>query len=116
MRYALDACVTRQLERALQSHGAVVVWLGGRPAIQDPDILQGSIAQDCVLITGDTDFGELVFKQGRTAIGVVLVRCATANAAQIEDVVRRILALPNGGRGAFTTLDKKRSRSRPIPG
>lgn len=64
MRFAIDACVPAQLGDALRSLGADVVSGEGRPAMPDDEVLAGAFARDRVLITTDTDFGELVFRDG----------------------------------------------------
>jgi predicted nuclease of predicted toxin-antitoxin system len=40
----------------------------------DSEVLQHAQATQAVLLTGDKDFGELVFRKGATAGGVVLLR------------------------------------------
>ena len=62
-----------QLADALTALGADVVSGAGRPGMPDEEVLGGALARDRVLITADKDFGELVFRRGQAAIGVVLL-------------------------------------------
>ncbi len=44
------------------------------PGAEDDEILQEARYHDCILITNDKDFGELVFRQKRSTAGVILIR------------------------------------------
>ena len=44
------------------------------PGIGDEEVLEGANKSGALLMTGDKDFGELVFRQGRVTSGVVLLR------------------------------------------
>jgi predicted nuclease of predicted toxin-antitoxin system len=46
------------------------------PGTTDDRVLAIAQAQARLLITGDTDFGEIVFRQGRVSAGVLLLRLA----------------------------------------
>ena len=71
MQFAIDACVPAQLAAGLRTLGADVTLASGRPAMPDDEVLSGSVSHDRVLITSDKDFGELVFRDGKAAVGVV---------------------------------------------
>lgn len=116
MRFAIDACVPNQLAEALKAYGADVVSAAGRPAMPDDEVLSGALARDRVLITSDKDFGDLVFRDGHAAVGVVLIRFDLVSDAIVDATAQRILALQNYGRGWFTVLEPKQERARPMPG
>ena len=44
------------------------------PGISDEEVLHHANLGDRILLTADKDFGELIFRHGRTASGVVLIR------------------------------------------
>lgn len=115
MRFALDACVTMQLAAALRALGADVVSAVGRPATPDEEVIAGAFAQDRVLVTSDTDFGELVFRSRHAAVGIILLRYDFVAPPGVRRVADRIMALPAMGRGAFTVLEAEAMRSRPLP-
>lgn len=112
MRFSIDACVPAQLAAALQALGADVSSAAGRPAMPDEEILSGSFAQDRVLITSDKDFGELVFREGKSSAGVILIRFDIVSAALAEQTAKRIVALQDHGRGAFSALERTTVRTR----
>lgn len=81
----------------------------------DPEVLAGATQIDRVLITTDKDFGELVFRDRQAAAGVILIRFDIVGAEHTAAVARRILALPEAGRGAFSVLESDGQRIRPLP-
>lgn len=115
MRFAIDACVPAQLAEALAALGADVVAAAGRPAMPDEKVLDGAVAQGRVLITNDKDFGDLVFRDGHAAVGVVLIRFDIVSPALAEATALRISDLSQHGRGQFVLLERGGERWRPMP-
>lgn len=111
MRFAIDACVPEQLAEALRTLGADVVSAAGRPAMKDEDVLSGALARDRVLITSDKDFGDLVFRDGRAAVGVVLIRFDLVSAAATAATARRIVSLEDAARGWFVVMEASAARA-----
>lgn len=112
MRYSIDACVPEQLAKALRALGADVTSAAGRPATPDEVVLSGSVSRDRVLITSDKDFGDLVFRDGKSAVGVVLIRFDIVSAVLADETAKRILALENEGRALFAVLERATVRFR----
>lgn len=84
------------------------------PGLSDEIVLERARERSAVLITSDKDFGELVFRQGRVARGVVLLRLAglsaTAKAAHVSEVVS---AYGQEIQDAFTVVSPGTVRIRP---
>lgn len=78
----------------------------------DDEVLSGTVARDRVLITSDKDFGELVFRDGESAVGIVLIRFDIVSNALSEETAKRITALEDGGRGLFAVLERTNLRIR----
>lgn len=116
MRFAIEACVPAQLAVALRAFGADVMLASGRPGIPDDEVLSGSVSRDRVLITSDKDFGELVFRDGKAAVGVVLIRFDIVFDVLANETAKRILALEGEGRGVFAVLERTSVRIRHMPG
>lgn len=74
------------------------------------------MTRDRVLITSDKDFGDLVFRDGRGAVGIVLIRYDVVSQALADETARRIMSLPQHGRGLFAVLERGGERTRPMPG
>jgi predicted nuclease of predicted toxin-antitoxin system len=82
----------------------------------DDDLIQAAEAAGEVIITLDKDFGELVFRSGRTAAGVVLFRLPGADTLaiveRIGEVWPEVVAMMPG---RFITVEAHRIRERPMP-
>jgi len=115
MRFCIDHSVHGGLTRALLECGADLRSareLGAEAP--DSAILDFATADDRVLIAQDTDFGALVFNDRRACVGVVLIRFNIRSDQHAAETANRIKALPNGGRGAFVTMDLAGERSRSL--
>lgn len=94
--FVADENVEAAVVRRLRDDGHDVIWIAeADPGATDDRVLAITNAQARLLITADTDFGELVFRQGRASAGVVLLRLAglapDRKAAIVADVVREHL-------------------------
>ncbi len=114
MTFLADECVDRQIVDRLRLDGHEVAYVAEMsPGIVDEVVLLESRNSASVLITADTDFGELVFRQRQASMGVLLIRLwglgPDAKAAVVSGAVLR------HGRelaGAFTVLSPGNIRIR----
>ena len=75
MRYVADENVERQIVEALRHAGYEVEYIAETaPGATDPEVLEGANRESAVFITGDKDFGELVYRRRQQNSGVVLLR------------------------------------------
>ncbi len=75
MRYLADESVERQIVDALRRAEHDVDYIAElAPGAPDPDVLERANRESSVLITGDKDFGELVYRRRQQNSGVVLLR------------------------------------------
>src|SRR5205823_5708465 len=72
-----DESVDRPIVERLRHFGhqvyAIVEW---EPSITDEVVLQRANEAGALLLTADKDFGEMVFRQGSVALGIILIRLA----------------------------------------
>ena len=61
------------------------------PGISDDAVLDLTNRETALLLTADRDFGELVYRQGRTTSGIVLVRLAGLSPTRKADLVSTAL-------------------------
>lgn len=99
--FVADENVDSAIVRRLRDDGHDVVWIAqSEPGITDDRVLAIAEEQSRVLITGDTDFGELVFRQGRAKAGVLLLRLAglapDRKASIVSEVVSKYLPTLRG--------------------
>ena len=107
----VDSCVPAAVTLRLRADGHDVIAmpeLGADPG--DHAILQRAAAEDRALVTIDTDFGALVFRDGATRIGVLrlLPRQAAPQAERASELVKAHGA--HLAAGAFVTDDGDKVR------
>ena len=76
MRFLLDESAELRLAGFLreQGHDVTAVAVDYQASIKDDQVLAIGQAEGRILVTNDTDFGELVFKQRQSHAGVILFR------------------------------------------
>jgi predicted nuclease of predicted toxin-antitoxin system len=83
-----DESVDRQIVDRLRADGHSVQFVAELdPGVDDQAVLLKSREANAVLLTADKDFGELVFRQGLTQSGVVLIRLAGIAPERKADLV-----------------------------
>ena len=88
MRFLADENVDRLIVERLRKDGHEVLYvLEMEPGISDDEVLQRANQESALLLTADKDFGELVFRLGRIASGVVLIRLAGLSPQHKAEVV-----------------------------
>ena len=72
MRFLLDQSSNARLIPHLQQLGHDVIRVGREhpPGLPDAEVLRIAHAEGRILITGDRDFGELVFRERRSHMGL----------------------------------------------
>lgn len=88
MNILADESVDQPIVERLRADGHdVLAVVEMEPGLPDADVL--TLANQCgaLLLTADTDFGELVFRQHRLATGVVLIRLGGLSAVTKSAVV-----------------------------
>jgi predicted nuclease of predicted toxin-antitoxin system len=75
VRFVCDEGIDRSIVESLRTDGHEVFYVAeSLPSISDDEVLEQANVRAAVLVTADKDFGELVFRLGKTAAGVLLVR------------------------------------------
>lgn len=109
-----DECVDFYLITTLRTLGyqvdAVRELSRGAP---DSEVLRTAVLQDRVLLTEDLDYGTLVFRDGRPALGVLLLRLDGLTAPEKMQVLTEALSKIEL-EGYFTTLSPTRIRQRQL--
>ena len=84
MRLVADENVDRQIVDRLRAHGHDVLSIAEvEPGIDDDVVLLKARESGALLLTGDKDFGELVFRRRLLSSGVVLSASSACLAAVI---------------------------------
>jgi predicted nuclease of predicted toxin-antitoxin system len=69
--------VDQQIVKRLRQEGHSVSYVAEmEPGISDNKVLNLANQETAILLTADKDFGEMIFRQGKIATGVILFRLA----------------------------------------
>lgn len=93
MNLLADESVDAQIVERLRADGHDVPYVAEMsPSITDNEVLDRANADESPLVTGDKDFGELVFRLHRATYGVILIRLpglsSPLKAVIVSDAIR----------------------------
>ena len=116
MRFLADECCDEGLVSALRADGHDVLYvLASMRGATDDVILDRAYSEDRILLTEDKDFGELVYRLGRPARGVVLLRFDVIDRDQkVPRLLDLIARAEHRMPGAFVVLEVDKVRIRPL--
>ena len=114
MNLLADESVDRQIVDRLRQDGHAVRYIAEMtPGISDDRVLDLANQGASVLLTADKDFGELVFRQGRLTVGILLVRLAGLSPIRKAEVVASVVSQHSAElSGAFAVLAPRSFRIR----
>lgn len=117
MNLVADESVDHPIIARLRLDGHQVIAIAElSPSIPDDAVLLEANNRGALLVTGDKDFGELVFRQRRLHTGVVLIRLSglapAAKAVRVSAVFRDHAAELAG---AFSVITPRAVRIRRVP-
>lgn len=116
MRILADESVARDLVAWLRASGHDVLYAAeATPGESDLNWATRAQIESRIIITSDKDFGELVFRDGLTGYGVVLLRLdhlpVAESLARVQSVWSVVEAHPTG---RFLVITEKKIRVRPL--
>ena len=116
MLFLADENVSCFVVDRLRASGFDVTWIGEtRPGISDKDVLKAADADDCILITEDRDFGELVIRQRLEVRGMILLELDRLSNAMEADVVAEVVSTHvDKLLGNLVVIEPGRIRVRPL--
>lgn len=114
MNLLADESADGAVVERLRADGHDVVYVAEmRPGITDDEVLDGANRSESLLLTGDKDFGELVFRLHRVNLGVVLIRLSGLSPLPKARVVSEAIQAHGGEMvGAFTVISSGMIRIR----
>jgi len=117
MRFLANENVPGPVVAALRERGHDVVWIKeSMPGAEDPAVLALAQAEQRVMVTSDTDFGELAYRSRLPAqCGVVLIRLDWTEPDGDNQVVVAALTSRDNWAGLFAVVERDRVRLRPLP-
>lgn len=92
MKFLADEGVDKQIVDRLRQDGHTVRYVAEmEPGISDDEVLTIANQENAILLTADKDFGELIFRQGRISVGVILLRLAGLSQESKGDAVVSVI-------------------------
>jgi len=92
MKFLADESVDRPIVEKLRQDGHFVLYVAEmEPGISDDAVLDLANRESALLLTADKDFGELVFRQHRFMIGIVLIRLAGLSLLLKAEIVANMI-------------------------
>ena len=117
MNIVADENVEQEVVDRLRADGHTVVYVAElSPSISDDEVLDEANARSALLLTGDKDFGELVYRMGRVHAGVVLTRLAGVSSDGKAEIVSSLFRdSAHDLTGAFSVISPGSVRIRKPP-
>ena len=117
MRLLADENVPGPVVTALRGSGHDVFWAKESfPGADDVVILEIAQREQRVVVTSDTDFGELAFRSGLPAsCGVVLIRLDWTDPEADNHTIVTALSSRDDWSGIFAVVERDRVRVRALP-
>jgi predicted nuclease of predicted toxin-antitoxin system len=112
LKFTADENIDIQIIDNLRENGFEIFSISEDFAgITDDEVLEIANRNHSILLTGDKDFGELVFRQGRAAQGVVLIRLFGISQEEKAEIVSQVFCdYSDKFSGNFTVVGKKKIR------
>lgn len=116
MKFLADVNIERRVVLFLRSVGYDVLWIPEYDCrMADDDLLIVAVQEQRILITNDKDFGNLIYLQRKTAVGIVLFRIEDQNVrVKITILKNMLLRYQDKFPGHFVTLARKKIRFVPL--
>jgi predicted nuclease of predicted toxin-antitoxin system len=112
--YIADECFSGRVLRALRDAGFDVIRsVEINPSASDVEVLELAFSAGRILLTEDTDFGDLVVRSGLRTRGVVRLELnALSRQARAQRAVQALTQLGEGAWGAIVSIEPSRTRVR----
>ena len=92
MKFLVDECVGPTVAKWLKKNKYDTISIyDGLQGIDDDSVLDKAFSEDRILITSDTDFGEMVFKKKQQHYGVLLLRLVDERPSNKIHVLKTVL-------------------------
>lgn len=101
---------------ALRAHGYDTTWIReSSRSLPDLEVLAVARAEGRLLVTGDKDFGDLIFAQGQSAPnGVLLIRSTVGGSIELTARLLEVLATDLTWSNHFIVVSRDRVRVTPV--
>lgn len=92
MRFLVDECTGSKVAKWLRNANYEVFSVFNQArGMTDDEILTKAFVENWILITNDSDFGEMIFRERRTHHGIIFLRLDDERAANKIQVLEKLL-------------------------
>ena len=112
MKFLIDANLGRKFTGLIENAGHDAVFINDLlKNASDEDVLVLAERENRIVITGDKDFGELVFKSDKFSHGVIFIRTKSSDAEKMFEIVKDAL---DKSKGKFVIVREGQIRVREL--
>lgn len=94
MKFIVDENLGPRVAKWLREyqHDVISIYEEFR-GLDDDEILRKSVEENCILITNDKDFGEMIFREGKLYHGVIFLRLEDERSINVIKVLDPLLIM-----------------------
>lgn len=93
MKFLIDEDISPKLTNFLENLGHSATHIREiQISLEDYQILELSVTQESIVVTGDKDFGELVFRNKQSSKGIILLRLEDQTLQNTQKAVAWLLS------------------------
>lgn len=93
MKYLADVKIEKSIVDELRRMGYDIKWIAEvNRYLDDISIFKMTQKENCILLTSDKDFGEIVFRQRLITTGVILFRIKGQDASEKVRLLKKLLS------------------------
>ncbi len=116
-KFLANENVPGEVVESARQAGHDLAWIAeSSPGADDDAVLAFALAESRVLVTFDKGFGEMAFRQGKTATcGIILFRPRVRSPSYLAQFMLAVLGQTVDWEGKFTVAQEGRLRVVPLP-
>ena len=116
MTFLADENIPLEVVRQLREKGISILTLTQiARGSKDKEVIERAAKDNCIILTFDKDFGELVFRYRIKTYGIILLRITPRNPEYIADIIVKVLQDENLTlKGNFCVISDTKVRLIPL--
>ena len=91
MKFLIDECVSRLIFNFLKNYYDTKHVQDAISGVDDDEVLAVALAENRVIVTCDKDFGDLVFRDKKQHLGIILLRLNSTNPASQLVMLKKVI-------------------------
>lgn len=113
MRFLANENFTSVSVNQLKSIGVDIIWITEiSPGISDQEVMHLSIEENRIILTHDSDYGELIFKHNYRPPGVIYFRLAQFDTDEPAQILTNLINQGYDFENRLTVIDSDSIRER----